>query len=101
MIRCQVEVVELALDKKGIESRELGEIVRRRLSFEEVLRRDELRWRGIAGATELRCLAERAQRELVAGDFARFVDWMSATHGHAFARAAGLPVGRPRLELAS
>lgn len=101
MIRCQLEVVERASSKKDTESREARDIVARRLGFDELLRRDEHRWLAVTEVESLRCLAERAQRELVAGDFGRFVDWIAATHGFSFARAAGLPVRRPRLELAS
>lgn len=101
MIRCQVEVIERTFNKKDTESRELRDIAPRRMSFEDVLRRDESRWQRIETIAELRCTAERAQRELVSGDFARFVSWIAATHGHAAARSAGLPVTRPHLELAS
>ena len=101
MIRCSLEVTELSHNDKSIESRAVPFLVTRRLAFEDMLKRDELRWRGVTSSSELRGLAERTQRELVAGDFQRFVDWMASVHGHSFVRSAGLPVGRPRLELAS
>lgn len=101
MIRCQIEVVERHMDKKDVESREPQGIMTRRLAFDALLRRDEQRWLTIDNAQALCCTAERAQRELVAGDFQRFVNWMAMTHGHALVRAAGLPIARPYLSVAS
>jgi len=100
MIRCQIEVIDSELDKKTVESRNVG-IATRRLDFDTLLRRDSSRWMAVGSAAELSCCAERAQRELVAGDFQRFVGWMAVTHGHAMVRAAGLPLTRPHLALAS
>lgn len=101
MIRCQVEVIERAEEKKEVESRETYGIATRRLAFETLLRRDGDRWMNVETAHELGCVAQRAQRELIAGDFDRFVSWMAATHGHAFVRSAGLRVTRPHLSVAS
>lgn len=101
MIRCQLEVAEFATDKKSVESRATPYIALSRVTFVELLARDEHRWLAVSSPAELRCLTERVQRELVPGELARFVDWSVATLGYAFARAAGLPVGRPRIGLAS
>ncbi|MCC6620777.1 MAG: hypothetical protein IT385_05960 [Deltaproteobacteria bacterium] len=101
MIRCQLEVTDIATDKKAVESTARPHVTLRRATFAELRARDELRWRAVATPGELRCLTERVQRELFAGELPRFVEWTVEAFGYAFARAAGLPVGRPRIGLAS
>jgi len=101
MIRCQLEVNDIAKDKKAIESLGAPYLVLRRLAFSELRARDEHRWLAIETPAELRNVAERVQRELLAGELQRFVDWCVVSFGQAFARTAGLSVGRPRIELAS
>jgi hypothetical protein len=101
MIRCRHEVIELAVDKKDEDSRELPVIAPCRLSFEDLLARDEQRWTRIEGAAELRRVADRVQRELQSGELRRFVAWVCRVHGAGLARAAGLPIAPLRVELAS
>ena len=67
MIRCQIEVTELENDKKAIESTAIPFVALRRLAFGELLARDETRWLGVSTPAELRCLAERVQREVEPG----------------------------------
>jgi hypothetical protein len=101
MIRCRLEVLDRAEEKKSQESHELPFIAPRRLAFDDLCRRDEHLWRGLERSEDLRKIAERAQRELRIGEFERFVGWICAHRGVGLARAAGLPIAPPRLELAS
>lgn len=101
MIRCRQEVIERTTDKKSEDSRELPVIAPRRLTFHELLRRDEATWRGIDDPAELRRIASRVQRELRAGEFEHFIGWVCRAHGAGMARAAGLPIAPLRVQLAS
>jgi hypothetical protein len=89
------------LDKKQDERRERPFVAMRRLTFEALLNRDASEWRRIETADVLRRAAERARKELIHGEFDRFVRWMCGVHGAGLARAAGLPIAPLRVELAS
>ncbi len=101
MIRCRHEVIELATDKKREDTREVPAIVARRVTFAELVRKDGERWSVIACAGELKRVAARVQRELIAGEYPRFVEWVTAHLGAGLARAAGLPIAPLRVSLAS
>ena len=101
MIRCRHEVIENVTDKKHEDSRELAVIAPRRLSFDDLVRRDGSLWNGISDVNELRRIAGRVQRELAAGQFAHFVAWVCEHQGAGLARAAGLPIAPLRLSMAS
>ncbi len=101
MIRCRKEATERTNEKKLVESRERPFVAFSRLGFEALLSRDARDWRVIETADELIRVTARVRKELVAGDFDRFTQWVCAVHGTGLARAAGLPIAPLRIELAS
>jgi len=101
MIRCRDEVTELNTAKKNAE---LAADPRRplvRMGFDDLLRHETLRLHALRTPDDLRRLSEELTVTLRRDEYKRFVGWVEARYGNAFARRGGLPVGPPRLTLAS
>lgn len=97
MIRCRAEVEDRVISKKHEDSRESFVIVPRRMTFDELVRRDGERWRRIDDAGELKRAMVRAGRELRAGQMERFAAWIASHLRAGVVRAAGLAPLRVQL----
>ena len=101
MIRCCDEVTELTIDKKGLETAADRRRPLVRMGFDDLVARETMRLHTLRTPEDLRRLADELAVTLRHDDHKRFVSWIEARYGTAFARRGGLPVGPPRLYLAS
>lgn len=101
MIRCREEVTESRMEKKGTEHAADPRRPLVRLGFDALLARDTLRMHTLRTPEDLRRLGDEVRVTVKPDEFGRFVAWVEARYGNAFARQGGLPVGPPRLYLAS
>jgi len=101
MIRCHADIEERQHAKKGHERPADPRRPVIRVGFDDLIAREAWRLERLSCPAELRRLAARLEIELRAPDYERFVAWVEGRYGNAFARQGGLPVGPPRLTLAS
>jgi len=101
MIRCRDEVTELKAAKKQEERSADPRRPVVRVGFDDLVVQEALRLHCLRTPDDLRRLADDVAITLRRSDHKRFVDWVEARYGTAFARRGGLPVGPPRLYLAS
>lgn len=100
MIRCRDEINEL---NTAIKRDERAADPRRpvvRMGFDDLMDREALRLHTLRTPEDLRRLADDLTVTLRRTEYKRFVAWIEARYGTAFARRGGLPVGPPRLYLA-
>ncbi|PIE15950.1 MAG: hypothetical protein CSA66_08000 [Proteobacteria bacterium] len=101
MVRSRNEVIERQDAKKQLERAADPRRLLRPLAFEELLLKDRGRLDALRTVEDCRRAASAARLSLRRGEYPRFVAWVESRYGTAFARRAGLPVGAPRLTLAS
>ena len=101
MIRCPDDVKACNTGKKAIERAATWIGPRVPVGFDVLKDLEGDLWLGVQTPAEMREIVDEVRRRLLPEHFPRFSAHIESTYGTAFARWAGLAVGRPRLTLAS
>ena len=101
MNRCKAELMKVRGDRKVQERTREQQFSEVPITVDEILNEVGAALFQLPSSNELHQLTETYRLRLAPRQFSRFVNLMVDCYGTPFVRHAGLPVGRPKLSLAS